>query len=798
MTNKLHAMKSVIITLLFFLSGICLAFAQVVQAEYFWGSDPGYGNGTAVSAADGNLDNIVETLLENGIATPGIGLRKFSIRIKDINNNWGPDFSTVVSVENTDLSVSRNISQAEWFWDNDPGQGLANTILALDGNLDNAVEILLKSDLQCPSAGLHKFRIRVKDAGGQWGPLFTTIISCENIIAASDKKVSQAEWFWNTDPGQGSGNTVLALDGNFSDAFEALLQNGIQCPGTGLHKFSIRIKDVNNQWGPVFTSVVSCENIVAANDKHIVQAEWFWNTDPGQGSGNAILALDGSLDNAVEALFSPGLAPLPPQGINKLGIRVKDMNGQWGPAFYIIVSYENIVAAGDQKIIQAEFFWDTDPGAGNANPLLTFDGSFDDVFEYIFNAGINTTGITTGHHRFAIRIKDNQGNWGPVFNQCVYFDDCPAPPVTLGNDTTLCDMASITLDAGAGFDTYLWSGGSSQQTLLVSAPGVYSVTVTHSSGCTRYDVITISPQQYADLGPDSVICSGEQVILTPGVFDTYLWSEGSTTQSISVSPSSSTSYSVTVNDDGCQSVDIVNITVNPVPVISIVGITEICEGGQVALCGSGGLSYQWSGGITDCMPFTPVSPYSYSVTGTDANNCTATASVTLTVHQPPVVTLNLYWDLSVNDTLCYFFDNNIIQGGDPAGGFYSGNAVASGIFDATIAYLGVNYITYTYTDIYGCTADAIDSVYVEICDNVNSQDDIGRAEIFPNPGQGIFFVRAAEKTRITVMSADGKKIYRPDYEAEFFTIDLTGYSRGIYFVKFIGNKRTEVLKVIYY
>ncbi|MFB6305459.1 MAG: LamG-like jellyroll fold domain-containing protein, partial [Flavobacteriales bacterium] len=74
----------------------------------------------------------------------------------------------------------------------------------------------------------------------------------------------------------------------------------------------------------------------------------------------------------------------------------------------------------------------------------------------------------------------------------------PLPTVSLGNDTIICDGTTITLDAGAGFSTYLWSDNSTGQTLSVSDSNDYYVEVTDTNGCSNTDTITVS----------TTVCSG--------------------------------------------------------------------------------------------------------------------------------------------------------------------------------------------------------------------------------------------------------------------------------------------------
>src|SRR5213075_846202 len=65
----------------------------------------------------------------------------------------------------------------------------------------------------------------------------------------------------------------------------------------------------------------------------------------------------------------------------------------------------------------------------------------------------------------------------------------PVPSISLGNDTVV--SASITLDAGGGFASYLWSNSETTQTILVGNTGTYSVTVTDANGCVASDTINV-------------------------------------------------------------------------------------------------------------------------------------------------------------------------------------------------------------------------------------------------------------------------------------------------------------------
>ena len=163
-------------------------------------------------------------------------------------------------------TAQSSITQAEYFWDTDPGVGLATAVQAADGNFNSAFERLTKTGIPAPSVGLHKFCIRVKDNTGQWGPVFTNIINVEQPGTTSVMSILQAEYFWDTDPGAGNGTAILATDGSFNSAYEQLSRTGIALPSVGLHVFNIRVKDNTGQWGPVFRNVVSVQNSLSTDD----------------------------------------------------------------------------------------------------------------------------------------------------------------------------------------------------------------------------------------------------------------------------------------------------------------------------------------------------------------------------------------------------------------------------------------------------------------------------------------------------------------------------------------------------
>jgi hypothetical protein len=134
------------------------------------------------------------------------------------------------------------------------------------------------------------------------------------------------------------------------------------------------------------------------------------------------------------------------------------------------------------------------------------------------------------------------------------------PAADAGEDVTIESGQNVTLTASGG-NTYLWSTGETSQNISVSPSDTTIYTVeTFVNGCSNTDdvKVTVVQQVNASAGDDVEICLGEYATLTASGGNSYSWSTGETTQSISVSPDETTSYSVEVsNGFSTQSADVI-------------------------------------------------------------------------------------------------------------------------------------------------------------------------------------------------------------------------------------------------
>lgn len=251
---------------------------------------------------------------------------------------------------------------------------------------------------------------------------YTLLSLCLGFGALAQTTIAQAEYFWDTDPGQGSGSPFLATDGSFNASIESFGQSQIPLPSTGgLHTFNVRVKSSDGVWSPVHKQVVALPATAAV--PVIAEAEYFWNTDPGQGNGTTFSSADGTFNATIENIEQSAIALPAQNGLHKLCVRLKDSFGVWGPIHTQVVYRDNALlsSAAVATIADAEYFWDNDPGQGGGTYFPAEDQNFNASVEKLLQSGIPIA-QPVGLHVFNARVKDNFGVWGPVHKQVIYIE----------------------------------------------------------------------------------------------------------------------------------------------------------------------------------------------------------------------------------------------------------------------------------------------------------------------------------------------------------------------------------------
>ena len=224
--------------------------------------------------------------------------------------------------------------------------------------------------------------------------------------------------------------------------------------------------------------------------------------------------------------------------------------------------------------------------------------------------------------------------------------------------------------------------------------------------------VTVVASPHIEVAGNHPICAGDSVTLTATGAETYRWSNGITSPSITVFPSLSTTYTVTGTDTyGCAETAEVLVTVNPMPSVTISGNTSICKGKSAILYASGASSYVWSTGFNgSSLAIAPSSSTTYTVTGTSADGCLASDTIVVTVRPKPNV------DVTGNSPVCAGESVTLSASGADSYVWSSGGGTGSSI---TLNPTSSKSYTVTGTTIYGCTATASKSITVHPKPNVS-------------------------------------------------------------------------------
>jgi hypothetical protein len=213
-----------------------------------------------------------------------------------------------------------------------------------------------------------------------------------------------------------------------------------------------------------------------------------------------------------------------------------------------------------------------------------------------------------------------------------------AVTVAFTGNTTVCKNVSTKITASGG-TAYLWSTAATTPDITV-APAVtstYYVTVS-AGGCSKKDSVkvTVANTTATINTPKSAICEGETVILTAVGGGTYAWSNATKTADNSVVPTKTTTYTVTVSNNGCTATASKDITVNTVAGTLTSDKISPCSGETFVLTATGGVSYLWDDNKTsDKVTKTVAGTNTFAVSITNTLGCSKKFSITI-VGVPPL------------------------------------------------------------------------------------------------------------------------------------------------------------------
>ena len=280
--------------------------------------------------------------------------------------------------------------------------------------------------------------------------------------------ITKAEYFFNHDPGFGNGKSI-----SFTGADSISILSDIQIPDSlqpGINILYVRVGS-ETAWGFPQAYLL---NIGDATNP-IVKAEYSWNTDPGFGNGTSIAVTGADSISILSDIQVPdSLKP----GINVLYVRVGSKNA-WGFPQAFLVN----IGGATTPIIQAEYFWDTDPGFGKGIPVNV--GNPADSMVVLQEIAIPN--LSAGEHVLWVRVKNASGTWGIIqqqkINICSIYGPSPKFEHYIdGGNVTFTNLSENAV-------SYHWNFGNGNSATTVnplhsySSPGNYKVILSATNTC---------------------------------------------------------------------------------------------------------------------------------------------------------------------------------------------------------------------------------------------------------------------------------------------------------------------------
>ena len=327
---------------------------------------------------------------------------------------------------------------------------------------------------------------------------------------------------------------------------------------------------------------------------------------------------------------------------------------------------------------------------------------------YTFSGGSNTVApnFTSSYSITGTSIEGCNSTGSSVINVTVF----PSPTVTINSGTICSGQPFVFFASGANF--YTFSGGTSIVYPNVSTN--YTVVGGSSSGCygSAISSVVVNPLPPVAISGPTGICIGNTATLSVSGAASYSWNTNFSGTNLIITPTVGVTYSVIGLDaNGCTNTAQKQIAVFGIPNVNINGNGIVCQGTTINLLAGGtALTYTWNTGyIGSVLSVAPSTSTVYTVIGSDANNCSNSASITIIVNPSPQVTA------SANTTLLCEGNAAILNGAGANSYVWSAGVINNVSFYPTIS----NTYTVTGSGSNGCSSTATVAILVNPLPPIN-------------------------------------------------------------------------------
>ncbi|HEV8084420.1 MAG TPA: gliding motility-associated C-terminal domain-containing protein [Chitinophagaceae bacterium] len=308
---------------------------------------------------------------------------------------------------------------------------------------------------------------------------------------------------------------------------------------------------IQSYWQPGFTFSNACTgqsiNFYYTKPSNVTSVKWDFG-DVASGMNNISIS-----DSPVHLFSAPGL----------FNVKLVRYSGCGSDTVNKVIQAGKLnVNLGNDTILCGSSNFVLIPTKSSGNLFLWQDGSSNSTYQ------ANQSGL------YWVEVKDLVTGCSARDSINLYFN--PYPDFSLGNDTSICKGASVTLKANIIPATFLWNTGKTTNTETINTSGNYWLEISQN-GCMKRDSINVlvKPLPFVQLGNDTILCSGEMLTLNATNSNaTYLWQDGSKQPIFIVNNPGA--YSVKVLTNGCDTTGRINVAYTSKPSISLGNDTILC------------------------------------------------------------------------------------------------------------------------------------------------------------------------------------------------------------------------------
>jgi hypothetical protein len=352
-------MKKTLLLVFGYLWAFSAAAQNIDRAEYFIDSDPGLGNGTAITVSVPAPDVTLNFGVDLGSVSSGF--HTLYVRGRDDNGTWSIGHAHAFFKTYGSAPALENIVAMEYFVDSDPGLGSGTPVVVSPQGTD--IQETFTVNIDALSSGFHTLYVRAQDNKGRWSSLNAHAFFKTYSAPGALQNIVQLEYFIDNDPGFGGG-TNLPITPSTDVTKNFVVDLGPFA--SGFHTLYIRGKDAAGRWNALYAHAFFKTYPAPSPLNEVTTVEYFIDNDPGLGLATPIVISSGTdvtqnfvvdLDNVTS-------------GFHTLYVRSQDTTGVWSVmhAHAFFKTYPSAAAAPSITGIDYYFY-----KSGVSTPILSYD-----------------------------------------------------------------------------------------------------------------------------------------------------------------------------------------------------------------------------------------------------------------------------------------------------------------------------------------------------------------------------------------------------------------------------------------